>query len=33
VPVLLVALVPVALFWLMRYVLDQQSDESDREQG
>ncbi len=33
VPVLLVALVPVALFWLMRYALDQQSDESDREQG
>lgn len=30
-PALLVALVPVALFWLLRYMMSQQSDDSDAE--
>lgn len=32
-PVLLITLVPVALYWLMRYALKQQPDDSDAEGG
>ena len=30
-PALLVAIVPVAMFWLLRYMMNQQSDDSDGE--